>query len=180
MTNMLSFNQPENTNLLQQTKFVLTFPRLPNIQYFCQEVNIPGISLTEIQQTNPFIDLYRPGNKLQYDLLEIKFLIDEDLRSWIELHDWIRGMAFPDSFAEYQNLKNISPMITNTATPQYYDGSLQVLSALNNTRINVLFYDLFPVSITGINFASVDDSTTTLTASASFRFTYYNFERTTL
>ena len=36
---------PQNTNYLQPTKYILTLDRIPTVQYFCQEANVPGISL---------------------------------------------------------------------------------------------------------------------------------------
>jgi hypothetical protein len=59
---------PKNPNYLHPNKFQLNFARLPNIQYFCQTVTVPGISLSEIPQNTPFVDLYRPGEKAIYDL----------------------------------------------------------------------------------------------------------------
>jgi len=41
---------PENTNLLQPTKFLLTFDRIRATQYFCQSVNLPGVSLGEVNR----------------------------------------------------------------------------------------------------------------------------------
>ena len=78
---------PENTNLLQPTKFLLTFSRITTTQYFCQSVNVPSISLGEVQRDTPFLDLYSPGTKLSYDPLDISFIIDEDLQSWKNLYD---------------------------------------------------------------------------------------------
>ena len=52
---------PENTNPLQPTKFLLTFKKIKDTQYFCQSVNIPGVSLGEVVRATPFLDMYSPG-----------------------------------------------------------------------------------------------------------------------
>jgi len=67
---------PKNTDLLQSTKFRLTFERLPTMTYFCQSANFPGISLTEVPRQTPFVDLYMVGDKLVYDTFNITFLVD--------------------------------------------------------------------------------------------------------
>ena len=95
---------PTNTDLLQSTKFRVTFDRLPGATYYCQSANLPGVSLTEIVRSTPFIDLFVPGEKMIYDTFNITFLVDEDLRAWTELHDWIRGITFPTDFKEYVDL----------------------------------------------------------------------------
>ena len=76
---------PTNPNPLQVNKYKLTFARCPNIQYFCQAVNVPGISLSEISRQTPFVDTYVPGEKAIYDSLNITFMIDEELVSWLEI-----------------------------------------------------------------------------------------------
>ena len=87
---------PQNTNPLQPTKFLLTFSRIPTTQYFCQEVNIPGVSLGEVDRVTPFLDMFSPGTKLKYDPLDISFIVDESLQSWKDLYNWFISIADPD------------------------------------------------------------------------------------
>ena len=91
---------PANPNYLHPNKFQLNFGRASNVQYFCQSVSVPGISMSEVLQTTPFVDLYRPGEKAIYDLLNVTFIVDEQLKAWLEIHDWIRAMTFPTNFKE--------------------------------------------------------------------------------
>lgn len=170
--------QPQNTNFLQSTKFVLTFPRISNTQYFCQEVNLPGVSTSEIPQVTPFVDLYRPGDKLVYEPLNVTFIVDEELQAWLDIHNWLRGMTFPTNFEEYQNLKNLSPIAYYAPKPQYSDGMLNILSGLNNKKITVQFTDIFPVSLSAIQFNATDTDTPTITATATFRYSWYDISRT--
>ena len=170
--------QPQNTNFLQSTKFVLTFPRISNTQYFCQEVNLPGVSTSEIVRPTPFVDLYIPGDKLVYEPLNITFIVDEDMNSWLEIHNWLRGMTFPTDFEEYRNLKNLSPVSRNSPRPQYSDGILTVLTALNNPKLSVKFTDVFPVSLSAIQFNTTDADTPTMTATATFRYSWYDVKKT--
>lgn len=180
MANPLSNNfTPENKNLLQTTKFLLTFGRLPNVQFFCQKVNLPGGYLDDIIHPTPFSDLHTPGNKIHYDPVEIEFLVNEDLSSWYEIYEWLRAMTFPENFEEYKNLRNLSPLLQNAKKPQYSDGSLQILSAMNNTKITIDFYDMFPERLSGIDFSTMDENTTPIVSSASFRFSYFKIKRKT-
>jgi len=170
-------NQPQNTNFLQTTKFVLTFPRVSNTQYFCQNVNMPGVSLQELAQPTPFVKLYKPGNIIEYEQFNITFIVDEELRSWLELHDWIKGLTFPNNFDQYNNLRNLSPVAQKSPSPQYSDASLTILSSLNNPKITLQFVDAFPTTLSSIIFNTTDENTTTITADCSFRFSYFNVTR---
>jgi len=164
---------PTNPNFLHPNKFQLNFSRAPNIQYFCQSVSIPGISLSEAPITNPFVDIYVPGEKAIYDLLNITFIVDEDLKGWLEIHDWIRAMTKVKEFAEYRNLSVLNPN-QSVGQPQYSDGMVTLLTSKNNPNIAFKFYDLFPTTISTFVVSSADTPETIITADASFRFSYYD------
>jgi hypothetical protein len=172
---------PSNKDLLQSTKFRVTFDRLPGTTFFCQTANFPGVSLTEIQRPTPFVDLYVPGEKLVYDTFNITFLVDEDLRAWTEIHDWIRAMTFPTEFQEYLDLKRLdrAPLFRSEykAKPQYSSAILSVYTNKNNPNFRVKFVDLFPTTLSTILFSSQDSAENIVTADATFRFSYYEYER---
>lgn len=176
---------PENTDLLQSTKFRVVFSKFPNMTFFCQSANLPGVSLTEIVYPTSLLDVYVPGEKLLYDTLNITFLVDEDLRSWTELHDWIRGLTFPTEFEEFVNLKNLTnnsiPAIAGSAKGNggvgMSDATLTIHTNKNNPNIRFKFVDLFPTSVSTVVFNTGDSAENIMTADATFRFAYYNYER---
>ena len=170
---------PNNPNFLQPNKFIMNFARAPSIQYFCQSVSVPGISLSEIPQNNPFVDVYVPGEKAIYDLLNITFMIDEELVSWLEIHDWIRDLTFPENFDQYKDLANLNSYTQRISTnkPQYSDGSLQLLSSSNTPYYEFKFTGLFPTSISSFIMNSSDGPDNILTADASFRYSYYDVKK---
>jgi hypothetical protein len=172
---------PINTDLLQSTKFHVTFSRLPGLTYFCNSANLPGISLTEIPMPTPFVELYIPGEKAIYDTFNITFLVDEDLRAWTELHDWIRGATFPTEFDEYVNLARTNPA-ANIRTayvrpPVYTDATLSIYTNKNNPNFRVKMVDVFPTTVGSLSFSSSDSAENIVTADATFRFSYFNYER---
>jgi hypothetical protein len=167
---------PSNPNYLHPNKFTLNFSRLPNTQFFCQVINLPGVSLGEVPRNNPFIDLYSPGEKILYDLLSVTFIVDEDLQTWLEVHNWIRAMTFPTGFDEYANLGNLS-QFSNPVNPQFSDAYLTILSSANNPNYRIHFIDCFPTSLSSIIFTSSDSPDSVLTADLTLRFAYYNIEK---
>lgn len=168
---------PPNTNVLQPTKFRVIFPRITSVTYFCQSVNIPGIQVTPARQGTPFVDLYRPGDKMQYETFDIDFLVDEELWSWQIIHDWMRGYSFPCSFDEYANMNRESITSLHADRPQYSDAFLLSLTALNNVKTMIKLIDAFPVSLSEIRFDSKQSADEPIIARASFRYQLYNFER---
>jgi hypothetical protein len=173
---------PVSFDLLQSTKFRVTFERLQGLTYFCQSANLPGVSLTEIPVPTPFVDLYVPGEKLVYDTFNLTFLVDEELRAWTEIHDWIRGLTFPTDFKEYVDLAKQSNganirKINSYAKPQYSDASLSIYSNKNNVNFRIKLYEVFPTSLSTILFNTGDTAENIVTADATFRFSYYDYER---
>jgi hypothetical protein len=170
---------PSNPNFLQPNKFQLNFSRAPNIQFFAQSVSIPGLSMSEALHVTPFVDLYVPGEKAIYDLLNVTFMVDEDMSSWIEIHDWIRAMTFPKDFSEYRQLKNLSKHSSTKATqqPQYSDCTISVLSSANNPIVVFKYYDVFPTTLSTLIMSSQQSPEEIVTADATFRYSYFDVEK---
>lgn len=183
MTALNRIKNPTNIDLKQSTKFRLTFDRLPGMEFFCQNANLPGVSVSEIQRNTPFVDLYVPGEKLIYDTLNITFLIDEELFAWTEIHDWLRGLTFPTDFKEYANLARQADKTLSRNNfglidkPQYSSAILTLYSNKNNPNLRIKFVDIFPTSVSTVIFSTQDTAENVLTADASFRFSYYDYER---
>ena len=168
---------PSSTGFLQPTKFELVFARLPSTTYFCQTVNIPGVTLGEVVTPTPFADLYSPGEKLVYETLSIDFLIDEEMKGWREIHDWMRGAGKPTTFDEYKNLSSISKAGIVATKPQFSDATLMVHSALNNTKLRFDFVDCFPTSLSSINFDTKENADSIITSTVTIRYTYFNISK---
>lgn len=175
----ITTNNPTNPNFLHPNKFQLNFSRAPSIQYFCQTVSVPGISMAEIPIFNPFVELYSPGEKAIYDILNVTFYVDEELKGWLEMHDWIRAMTFPERYEEYQKLPSLSPKSSSIRPqfPQFSDCSLTLLSSANKPYFKFKFYDVFPTSLSSFVVSTTDTPENTITADATLRYTYFDVEK---
>ncbi|MGE5862680.1 MAG: hypothetical protein ACM31H_02820 [Nitrososphaerales archaeon] len=170
---------PPSTDFLQPTKYKVDFPRIMAGSYFCQVVNIPGITASSVRQTTPFVDLHRPGDKVDYGMFSMTFIVDDGLWGWQILHDWIRGFTFPETFEEYKNLDRLSEinLVLKNPRPQYADGQLTILSGTNIPKYRIKFVDMFPTSLSDIVFDTEQSADTILKATCQFRYQLYNVER---
>ena len=159
----VSNRNPQNTNFLQPTKFLLTFDRVGALQYFCQMVNLPGISLDEATRPTPLVNLYSPGTKLTYNPLNVTFIVDEDLVTWQNLQAWLNQIANPNGFAG----RNSKPK------DNFSDATLTILTNLNNSNLRIYYHNVFPTSISDIDFDTKQSADDIITASATFRYDYY-------
>ena len=169
---------PTNPNFLQPNKFVLAFSRTPNLQYFCQSVTVPGISMSEAVLTNPLVDIYSPGEKAIYDLLNVTFFVDEELQGWKEMHDWIRAMTFPTDYDEYKQLPKLNRIAGYKANfPQFADATITLLSSSNKEYYRFKFRNCFPTTLSTFVMNASDSPDTVITADATFRYEYYDIEK---
>jgi hypothetical protein len=167
---------PQNTNLLQPTKFLLTFDRIPTVQYFLQSVNLPGINLGQAPINLPSGDVFAPGNKISYNPFNMHFLLDESLQGWQELHTWFRSIASPESFEERRRLSALQSKNSPRSANYYSDATLTILSSLNNPLFRVKFINMFPITLSDVIFDSSQTADDIMTGDGVFMFDYFNFE----
>lgn len=171
-TESFTINTPDNTSILQSTKFTFLIPDKPFLKYFCQTVSVPSVSTSEIPVNTPFSTTYRHGEKLNFDALTITALMDEDLRVWTETYDWLKSLTRPTSYAEYPNKTK-----RNVSVPLYFDGFLTINTNANKSNLRFKFRDCHPTSIGSINFDTKVDADTIPTCDFTFRYDYYEIER---
>ena len=90
----------KNKNFLSPTGFKFSLEKAPKVDFFANSVNIPGINLGVAVQSTPLKDLMIPGDKLVYNDFSIQFMVDENMENYLEIHDWMRGLGYPESMAE--------------------------------------------------------------------------------
>lgn len=171
--------QPTNTNTLHPNKFTLSLQRCPTVQYFCKMVTLPGLTIGEVVSPTPFVDRYLPGNKLLYDYLTVTFFVDEELKNWFEIHDWMRGITFPKEFDEYKNLGKLPPInsASTSKMPQYSDGALTIYNSNHVPRFRFKFLDLFPTILSPIIFSNEDSPIKEVMADVTFRFLLFDLDK---
>jgi hypothetical protein len=161
---------PENTSLLQTTKFSFVIPTLPFLRYFTQGCAIPGVSTSAVRVDNPFSATWRHGDKLEYDQLTITSLVDEDLRVYEETMNWLIALTFPEKFPQYIRARD------KKASP-YHDAYLTINTNANLPNIRIKFTECHPLSISAIQFSAADNADVIPTIDIGFRYDLMNIER---
>jgi len=168
---------------LRPNAFKFQIHNIPNTSYFCNAANIPEMNLPPAIQPNPLVDIGHPGDKIEFGTLMIRFLIQEDMKNYKELYDWMVGLGFPkDSkqFAEYTKTQNyrfpdISPE-SSQGLGQYSDATLTLLDSNNNAKVVISFVDAFPTSLQGLDFEIVTGSTDYMMGVAMFKYSLFEIE----
>jgi len=173
-------SQITDRNFLTPTGFLFQVQRMPKISYFGNAINVPGMDLGVALQTNYLTDIPRPGEKLTFNDLTLRFLIDENLENYLEVQNWMRGIGFPetlDQIYDFQKTGNIYD--DGNMLNLYSDGTLSILNQLSQPVFFVKFENLFPYSLDDIQYDATVADVQYLTATVSFKYTIYNIEPAT-
>ena len=163
---------PDNLNYLSNISFRLTMEDSPHLTWFCQAVNVPGVSIEGIDVFTPHATVPYAGNKVSFEELSVRFIVDEHLKNWTEIYDRIIAMGLAEGYENYRVLKG-----SDTLKPRggaYTNIVLTILTSGMNPQMEFHFYDAFPISISALEFDSSAADVEYFTATASFR--YVNYE----
>lgn len=163
---------PENSNLLQAVRYTFIIPELPFAKYFCQKVDVPGVSTNAVNVPTPFSATKRHGDTLLWSDFTLTALVDEDLRVWEETLDWLVSLTKPTKFSQYHKRKGKEYEL-------YYDGILTLNTNSNIPNLRIKFHDCHPVAIGGLNFDTTVTAEQTITTDITFAYDFYEIERLT-
>ena len=166
-------NQITNRNFLSPAAFQFNITKVPKVSFFCSSASIPSISLETNTQPSYLKDIDVPGEKLNYENLTLRFLVDEDLKNYMAIHNWMTGLGFPESTKDFKD-EVTKPDTTIDMNQQYSDGSLSIQNSNFRTNAIVKFKDLFPISLTSLEFDTGVTDIQYFTAEASFKYLVYN------
>ena len=138
---------PTNKNFLSPLGFQFTIYKTPNVNYFVQAAAIPSLSLGRSEVSTPLSKLKFPGDKVDYGDLTITFRVDEELRNYKELFNWMIALGKPESFGQYGEIA-AQPIGQGVQS----DATLIIMSSARNPIVEVSFKNLYPVSLSEINF----------------------------
>ncbi len=178
-----SNQQPSDLDYLKPNGFKFQIHNLPNVSYFCQAANIPAIQMGSPSLPTPLSDIPYPGDKLSYGDLVIRFLVQENMSNYLELYNWLIGLGFPENHDQYKNWNESQryrfPAISDKrlgALGNFSDADFFILDSDNNPNVKITYYDVFPVSLEGLDFDISSGRADFLVGIAAFKYRHYTVE----
>lgn len=146
----------KNFNLLSPTGFRVTIesPRFANFEYFLTSVNLPTVTLPGVESTYRNFQGFVTGDKLDYDEIAAEFAIDEDMKNYEELYEWLKDNA-------------------KDPTLHRHDIILSILSSHNNVNRQFRFVNAMPISIEGVEFSTQNTDIQYLKSRVTLRYDYF-------
>ena len=161
---MVGFTGSHNPLLVNYFQFILN--RVPGVVYFCQTINLPGIGFGTADQPTIFGNPIKvPTGAFRFEELELTFRVDENLKNWTELHNWIKTTG------NYTSDCNTLPYSEKVS-----DATLLITNSSYRPKIKIHFKNVFPQYVSGIKFAVNTTTTTEVIASVKFAHSGYTVE----
>ncbi len=170
----LQDTQPDNKNFLSPIGFQFSIQKLPHVNYFVQSANIPEISLSEVERMSPFVRLPTPGTQLTFGSLELRSRVDEDLKNYKEIYNWMMGLGFPDNFEQRANTGRSKNTGTVSVGDVLSDATLLITTASYQTNVSINFVDAYPTSLSTLEFNINATDVEYLEATTSFTYRKYD------
>tara|TARA_R110000850_G_scaffold207487_3_gene333692 strand:- start:132 stop:740 length:609 start_codon:yes stop_codon:yes gene_type:complete len=155
-------------NLAVQTSFLLDFIDSNQLSVFkaqVQTVNIPSVSMqTATIATTPRLISNVAGSGMEFDQLQVQYIVDEDYKSYIQLFKWMISINNPVGDAT---------LPSGGGKP-----STAILHLLNNNRTDngtyLQFYNVYPSNLGSIDLAQNISTSDNVIGTLTLDFTYFD------
>jgi len=151
--------QPTNRNFLNPIGFLLKLEKFEGVDFFCQSANVPDITMPTTEVGSQFRNLpIYPGGGVTFGDFSVRFIVDEDLKNYNSIHKWMRDVGNADQMAR-----------TIAEDDIYTLGQLHIVTSQYNPAFVVEFKNVFPVSLSNLQFDATISDVEYITAEVTFK-----------
>ena len=172
MTNSAFGKQIANRNFLSGVGFKFNLTKFPKVDFFSNSARIPELNLELTTQASYLKNIDVPGERLSYGDFTLRFLVDENMENYQSIYDWLTGLGFPETTKEFAEIIKDKDG-QRDPKEAFCDGTLRILNSNFREVGKVKFNDLFPISLTSLEFDATNTDVQFFTAEATFKYTLY-------
>ena len=181
--------QPTVFDYSQSNQFKVYFPIFPTTEWFVVRANIPSVVLGVADQYTPFVQVAMVGDHITYGDFSVTFIVDENLKNYMEMYNWVKNIGFPFSHAQFNKLERPdysdrsggtnynaeSDTYSKANTKDLYtDIILQIMTAKNNLVATCEIYEAFPTTLGSIEYSQQETDMTYATCEVGFAYTWFD------
>ena len=156
--------QPSNRNFLNPIGYILKLEKFEGVDFFCQTANVPDVQMPTTEVASPFRNLpIIPGGGVTFGDFSVRFIVDEDLKNYNAIYSWIRDNGNADQMQRETEFGDI-----------YTHGQLHIVTSHFNPAFIVDFKNIFPVSLSGLQFDATITDVEYITAEVTFKHQEYS------
>jgi hypothetical protein len=140
-------------DVLIKNRFSLIIPSVPDVTFFIQNFEFPTVTVNEVNITSRIVDYNGIGEKLNYEPVNLTFLVDKYSRNWASVFNWMKKMTVDGSSVDFED--NIVLMI---------DG-----------KEFLRFNGAWPTALTGYSLDSTIEDVQYVKATVTFNYDYFDY-----
>ncbi|GIR01231.1 MAG: hypothetical protein CM15mP10_2940 [Actinomycetota bacterium] len=175
MTNSAFRKQIGNRNFLSGVGFKFNLTKFPKVDFFSNSARIPELSLELTTQASYLKNIDVPGERLTFGDFNLRFLVDENMENYLSVYNWLTGLGFPETTKEFAELIKDKDG-QRDPKEAFCDGTLRILNSNYREVAQVKFKDLFPISLSSLEFDATNTDVQFFTADATFKYTIYDLK----
>ncbi len=152
---------PPTYNFLSNNGFRIVIERLPGVVFFAQNVNLPGVRVTQANQATPFQLTPIFGLQPEYESFTVRFKVDERMDNYFAVHQWIQELSTPQSFDQ--------------STGEVFHSQIKVfvLDSNGDAHNEITLHNGFPVALSGVDFTTENINPIWVEGTMTIAYTHY-------
>lgn len=151
----------QNYNPALPTSYLLRIPGFDHVNYTIQSAALPGLTMGGVDAPYQNYQTNVPSNRIEFDPLNLQFLVDEEFRNYEEIYAWMVRVTQTEPIMR-DGLKNLS---------------LHILNSNKQPIIEVKFHQAYPTMVTEISFESGVTEPAPMVCTATFRYQFFEIIR---
>lgn len=159
---MTYYNIDERFN---NSNFAISFSKFPNLKFEITGVKLPNVSTGSSVYPIPYSNVPLISDKVTYGTLDINFLLNNNLSTWITLFEWLTINRNGEAFKEYSGLQDLYSDVTIIC----YDND-------NVPLIEFTCHDCFPLEISYPELDSTISNQISNNVSVSFEISHMSYK----
>lgn len=154
-------DSPLSFDALLENNCRLSFPKLPLVQFWMQDIKLPQIVINQVKQYTRYVDTNEIGEKIIYEPFTITFVVDKTLANYSSVFNWMKSITVQGSATGNSIAKG------TVDTPVLIVNNLPVLQ----------FVDAWPSALGGLIFTN--ESSEYVKCDLTINFDYMNLMQNT-
>lgn len=149
-----------NRNQALSNSYRLIIPGLEEFNYFIQNAELPGVSMMGVDTPYQQFGLSAPSNRIEYETMNVGFLVDEDYKNYEQILRWMEG------------IRDTEPVMDTIR-----DVTLHILSSNKAGIAGIKLIGAYPVMLSSIPLDTGVVDATPIVCSMTLRYQIFQFVR---
>lgn len=144
-------------NTAKSTSFRVTVSYNRDVSMRIQSTNLGSINLNPATMPARYSNIPFPGDKIEFNALNMVLLLDEDISEWVLLNKWMFELSQGSFTGSEEDITSVE---------------VTLLDRDNQPSVRIVYHNAFPTTVDDIQYSYADEEMN-LTCGVTFIYTHY-------